>query len=102
MKKYLVVITERAQHDLRNLSHAIAFQHYSPITAIRYIKGVYKEFEWLESNAETLKIQTRKSFLQYGFNVRCIHYKKMTINYVMSNNTAYIQRIIPSNTIITE
>jgi hypothetical protein len=88
-----------AQQDLRNLSHIIAFQHHSPITALRYIKGVYNEFKWLESNAETLKIQTRKSFHQYGFNVRCINYKKMTIIYVISSNTVYIQSIIPSNTV---
>jgi hypothetical protein len=85
MKKYDVVITETAQQDLRNLSHAITFQHHSPITALRYLKGVYNEFKWLESNAETLKIQTRKSFHQYGLNVRCVTYKKMSIKYSNTN-----------------
>lgn len=79
MKRYEVVISENAQQDLRDLSNTIMFQYKSPITAIRYLRGIYNELKWLQSHAESLKIQSDKSYTQFGFNTRRINYKKMTI-----------------------
>jgi mRNA-degrading endonuclease RelE of RelBE toxin-antitoxin system len=99
MKRYEVVITENAQQDLRDLSNTILFEYKSPITAIRYLRGIYDEFKWLQSNAESLKIQSNKSFAKFGFNIRRINYKKMSIIYSIVDNTVYIKRIIPAGTI---
>jgi len=53
----------------------------------------------LKNNAETFTIQSGIFFLQYGFNVRRLNYKKMTIIYTVMNDTVYIQRVVPSSTI---
>jgi len=34
-------------------------------------------------------------FLKYGFNARCVYYKKMTIIYTVHKNIVLIQRVIP-------
>lgn len=99
MKRYEVIITENAQQDLKDLSNAIIFEYKSPITAIRYLRGIYDEFRWLRSNAESLKIQSSKSFIKFGFNTRRINYKKMAIIYSVVENRVYIKRIIPAGTI---
>ena len=99
MKRYEVIITENAQQDLKDLSNTIIFEYKSPITAIRYLRGIYDEFRWLRSNAESLKIQSSKSFTKFGFNTRRINYKKMAIIYSVVDNTIYIKRIIPAGTI---
>ena len=99
MKRYEVIITENAQQDLKDLSNTIIFEYKSPITAIRYLRGIYDEFRWLRSNAESLKIQSSKSFTKFGFNTRRINYKKMAIIYSVVDNTVYIKRIIPAGTI---
>ncbi|MBA4408524.1 MAG: type II toxin-antitoxin system RelE/ParE family toxin [Bacteroidota bacterium] len=99
MKRYEVIITENAQQDLRDLSNTIIFEYKSPITAIRYLRGIYDEFRWLQSNAESLKIQTSKSFAKFGFNTRRINYKKMAIIYCVVANIVYIKRVIPAGTI---
>jgi len=99
MKRFEVVISENAQLDLRDLSNTIMFENKSPITAIRYLRGIYNEFKWLQSHAESLKIQSDKSYTQFGFNTRRINYKKMTIIYCVVDKTVYIQRIIPAGTI---
>jgi len=50
--------------------------------------------------ADSLSVQKSTYFFQYGFNVRRLNYKKMTIIYTVIDNTAYIQRVVPSSTIL--
>ena len=99
MKRYDVVITENAQQDLRNLSNVIIFEYKSPVTAIKYLRGIYDQFRCLQFNAESLKIQTSKSYLKFGFNTRRINYKKMAIIYSLVDNTVYVKRVVPAKTI---
>jgi len=100
MKRHEVIISENAQQDLRDLSNTIMFEYKSPITAIKYLRGIYDVFRWLSSNAESIKIQSSKSFTKFGFNTRRINYKKMAIIYSVVNNTVYIHRVIPANSIV--
>jgi plasmid stabilization system protein ParE len=101
MERYKIVISPTAKQDLIHLSNIIRFEYKSPITATQYLKGIYNEIKRLSQNADTFKIQTHCSFLQYGKNVRRINYKKMTIIYTVVGNTTYIQRVVPSSTIIS-
>ncbi len=90
MNKFAVVIIEQAQKDLRNLSNTISYEYQSPATAIKYLREIY----------QALSVQKSTYFLQYGFNVRRLNYKKMTIIYTVIDYTAYIQRVVPSSTIL--
>jgi signal transduction histidine kinase len=47
MNTYSVVISEQAQQDLRDLSNAISFEYKSPLTAIKYLRGIYDEMRKL-------------------------------------------------------
>ncbi|HRZ96907.1 MAG TPA: type II toxin-antitoxin system RelE/ParE family toxin [Paludibacter sp.] len=99
MSKYLVIITEKAQQDMRDFSNVVAIEYKSPLTAKKYLTGIYDQFRWLRTNAESFNIQTRKMFVQYGLYVRRLNYKKMTIIYTVNQTTVYIHRVIPANTI---
>ena len=101
MNKYSVVISEQAQQDLRDLSNAISFEYKSPLTAVKYLRGIYDEMRKLRLIAGLLPIQKSAYFLQYGFNVKRLRYKKMTIIYTVIGDAIYIIRVIPSSTIIT-
>ena len=99
MNKYTVIISEQAQQDLRDLSNTITFEYKSPVTAIKYLKGIYAQMRKLNSSAETYVAQTHKYFSQYGLTARRLNYKKMTIIYTVNNRKVYIQRVVPSSSI---
>jgi len=65
-----VVISEHAQQDLRELSNVISFEFKSPLTAIKYLRGIYDEMRKLRLIAGILPIQKSSYFLNYGLNVR--------------------------------
>jgi len=99
MNKYTVVISEKAQQDLRDLSNIISLEYKSPATAVKYLREIYGEMGKLSTHAESYSIQALSYFSQYGFNVRRLNYKKMAIIYTVTNNTAYIKRVVPASTI---
>ena len=99
MNNYSVVISENAQDDLRNLSEVISYEYKAPITAKKYLKGIYSEMHKLSHSAESYKIEIRKSLQHYGPAPRRINYKKMAIVYHVINDVVYIRRVIPSSII---
>ena len=99
MSQYQILFTEEAKKDIKQLSDVIKYQYKSPLTAFKYIQGLVDEIKILSVSAESYIIQTRKSFTKYGYNVRKVNYKKMSILYTVSNKTVYIHRVIPASTI---
>lgn len=99
MNRYNIIILESAIQDLSDLSNTISYVYKSPLTSAKYMRGLKAEIAKLKTSAETFSIQTRKSLIQYGFNVRRLNYKKMTIIYVVVDNTVYIQRVLSASTI---
>ncbi|MBN2745519.1 MAG: type II toxin-antitoxin system RelE/ParE family toxin [Bacteroidales bacterium] len=99
MKTYKIEISESALSDINDLAFVIHDLYKAPITAKKYVKGLYKEIKKLESIGETLPLQTRKSLTQYGQNVRRLNYKKMAIIYTIHQDVILLHRVIPSNTI---
>jgi hypothetical protein len=100
MEQFEIVFSEKANIDIQNLSDVIIYEYKAAITAFRYVQGLLDEIKKLKATAETFSIQKTNYFLQYGFNVRRLKYKKMTIIYTVINNTVYIQRVVPSSTIV--
>jgi plasmid stabilization system protein ParE len=101
MKKYFIDISEIARGDLRNLSYTITETYQSPLTAIRYLDGIFEKIRILSKFPEAYPVRPNLSLLQYGVNVRRINYKKMAIIYTINENTVYIHRVIASS-LITE
>lgn len=100
MEQYQIVIGESANKDIVNLINAISYDYSSPLTAFRYLKGLYKEINSLAIGAESYSIQTKPFFRKYGFSVRKITFKKMSIIYVIVNEFVFIKAIIPTASII--
>lgn len=101
MVRFEIVFSEQANTDIQNLSVAIIYQYEAQLTAFKYVQGLLDEIKKLKVIADFLPIQKSGYFLQYGFNIRRLKYKKMTIIYKVINNAVYILRVVPSSTIIT-
>ena len=101
MARFEIVFSEQANTDIQNLTDAIMYEFQAPLTAFKYVQGLLNEIKKLKTIANFLPVQKSSYFLQYGFNVKRLRYKKMTIIYTVIGNAVYIIRVVPSSTIIT-
>ena len=101
MVLFEIVFSEKANTDIQNLTDIIMYEFQAPLTAFKYVQGLLNEIKKLKSIADFLPVQKSAYFQQYGFNVKRLRYKKMTIIYTVIDNTVYIVRILPSSTVIT-
>lgn len=99
MNTYEIVISVEARKDLLGLATTISVDYSSPLTSKKYIDGVRKTINCLKYGAESYSIQTKPFYRQYGFSVRKITFKKMSIVYVIVNKFVYIKAIIPTASI---
>jgi len=99
MNKYNIVILESAIQDVSDLSNTISLDYKSPLTAVRYLRGLKTEIAKLSRSAESYSIQTRPYYRQYGFNVRRIIYKRMVIVFTVADTTVYIRAIVSAATV---
>jgi plasmid stabilization system protein ParE len=95
MRSYTIRITKQADFDIENLHFYIIEICKSPITAKRYIEGLYSQIKSLTHSAESYPIPFTKSISQYGYNARRINYKKMAIIYTVHDKTVLIHRVVP-------
>lgn len=99
MKLYAIRISIEADIDIDNLHFYILENCKSPITAKKYIEGIYYRMKSLSHSAESFPISTQKYILQYGYNARRINYKKMAIIYTVHNKTVLVHRVISAKLI---
>jgi len=102
MKKYSIRISELAFKDIENLQFAIKLIFKSPLTAHKYTQGILAQIRLLSHSAESFRISTTTSVLKYGYNARCIYYKKMTIIYTVHGSVVLVQRVLPGANIHEE
>lgn len=101
MKRFDIVFSEQANTDIQDLTDTIINQYEAPLTAFKYVQGLLNQIRKLKTIADFLPIQKSAYFRQYGFNVRRLNYKKMTIVYTITGNVVYILRVVPSSSIST-
>jgi hypothetical protein len=101
MKRYKIDLSEQAANDIDNFVDYIIFAYKAPITAKRHYDGLFKTIKSLSIVAENISISNIANFQQFGYNVRRINYKKMTIIYTIRFDVVYIHRVI-AQTLITE
>jgi plasmid stabilization system protein ParE len=94
MKKYYIVYSEQAMNDVDDLFYFIKIECHSPITAKKYMIGIFKTIELLSIQPESFSISDSKSTRQYGFDVRKTYYKKISIIYSIYGELVYIHRIM--------
>ena len=100
MKKYDVIVDNRAMSDLYEYVHFIHSEYKMPLTAVRHLAGIRKEIKKLEKNAEIYALCSNQSLQKYGNNIRRIDFKKMAIIYTISENIVSVKRIMPASMII--
>ena len=94
MKRYAVRITNKAQNDIYQVIDHISNIYKAPLTAERFLTGLYDVLFSLENSAESIRISTKSDILKYGINARSIVYKKLIIVYTVHRKIVLIKAII--------
>jgi hypothetical protein len=100
MKKYDVIVENRAMTDLYEYVYFIHSEYKMPLTAVRHLAGIRKEIKKLETDAEIYALCTNYSLQKYGKNVRRVDFKRMAIIYTIKENVVSVKKIIPASMII--
>ena len=101
MRKSVVKITDVALQDIENVHDFIAYELFEPITADKYIRGIYDAIKNLSLYGANIAVSERDFLLsRYGSTVRNINYKKMAIIYTVENNMIIVQRIMAASLIL--
>ncbi|OAV68434.1 hypothetical protein Barb6XT_01008 [Bacteroidales bacterium Barb6XT] len=100
MKKYTVTISADAELDMEELNDYISNGLKAPLTATRYIAGLYKAIWRLSSSADS-KAVSQSDYIQsrYGPGARHIVFKKMVVIYCIDDDYVYIRRVISGSLI---
>ena len=99
MKKFRVSISEKAQEDIINLIDYIEDTYKAPLTAERYLKGLFKSIFSLENYAQSIQVSDKKDVLRFGMNARIINHKNVTIIYTVHGMDAIVRAVISSKLI---
>jgi plasmid stabilization system protein ParE len=95
MRKSVVKISDAALQDIENVHDYIAYELFEPITADKYIRGIYDAIKHLSLYGASIAVSERDFLLsQYGSTVRNTNYKKIAIIYTVKSNVITIQRIM--------
>jgi hypothetical protein len=95
MKRYAVRITKSAQNDIYQVIDHISNIYKAPLTAEKFLIGLYDAIFSLENSAESIRISTKTDILRYGVNARSIAFKKLTIVYTVHGRTVLVKSVIP-------
>jgi len=99
MKNYTIRFSKSAREDMQVLFDYIALTCKSYKTANEYQQGLLNLINELKKSAEIFHTMKGIYSQLYGFNVRRINYKKMTIIYTVHGNIILIRRIMASSLI---
>jgi plasmid stabilization system protein ParE len=100
MKTFTVIFTPVAKADINNLRRYIIEELGIPMTADRYVEGIYNAIQKLSYFADSFAI-SQQEYIQnrYGPAARTINFKKMTIVYNIIGNLVLIRRVMASKLI---
>jgi len=98
--KFNIVYSEAAKEDIMDLTDFISITCKAPKTSKEFMKGLFNRIKSLAHSADSYPLYNRKSFIQYGFNVRRINHKKMIIIYTIHGDIVLIQRVISSGLVL--
>ena len=99
-----IFYAELAEKDIDDLFYVITEEYKSPLTAARYVQGIYDEINKLSTQAAIHKIEKGSFYQQFGFSVRRVNYKKMAviysiIDYNVPESFVWIYRIMAASLI---
>lgn len=99
MREFIIQYSPEADYDLDNLSDVIMYKYKAPLTAVRYLVELRAEISQLSQNAEAMPFSNREFLAEFGTNTKRLNYKEMAVIFGIFNNTVYIHRIVPANSV---
>ena len=97
MMKYKIIRTEQFRKDLTYLLFVITDQYKAPLTAKRYVKGLYEKLKNLENSAGSLPYCRNKSIVErYGKNFKRFNFKKVSVIFYVEGYNVYLVSIFPA------
>jgi hypothetical protein len=95
MKKYTIIITEKAKADMQVFYNYIFYEYKQSLTALHNRIELRKTIQKLSVYAGFIAV-SRSAYIQSlcGPGARRVNYKKMAIIYVIHNDYVFIQRVI--------
>ena len=101
MPNYTIEFSLTAKDDIRDTYSYIAYGLLEPLTAEKYIEGLYNAIGKLKIYGGAIALSQRVSIQKrYGPNARTSTYKKMTIIFNVRGNVILIRRVVASSLII--
>lgn len=97
---YKLIVTDKAQEDIDQYIDTIIYTYDAPVTAKKHYDDLYNILRKIEQYPMSNPIRYGSSLLQYGYNIRRVNYKKMSILYTVNENNIYVHRVIASSLII--
>ena len=91
---YLIQLKKIAQEDIDKVYEYIANNLLEPVTAERFIRGIYARIATLEENAAIFAVSPYRDVLAYGTNARHITYKGFAIIYTIHTDIVVVHRIV--------
>ena len=76
MKHCKIIISNNANKDIKQLFDFIEKTYHAPLTAKKYINGLFTTLESLSHFAESIPVSQGKLIIKYGLNVHKVNYKK--------------------------
>lgn len=99
MKQYIVRVTPAAQNDIYQVVDHISNIYKAPLTAEKFLTGLYDALLSLENSAESIHVSSKTDILKFGRNTRSIVFKKLVIIYSVRANVVIVEAVIPGSLI---
>ena len=91
---YSIHFRPRATTDIKSVYDHIEYELFSPISAQRFIEGLYAKIDRLKYSADAFAISTYKDVLKYDADARHVTYKGFAIIYSIYDDLVLIHRVI--------
>jgi plasmid stabilization system protein ParE len=83
-----------AKKDIKSIYDHIEYNLFAPITAKRFVEGMYAKIETLKYSADVFAVSTYKDVLKYDTAARHVVYKEFAVIYSIHGNLVVVHRII--------
>ena len=99
-RRYKVFISPKARKDIGKLYNFIACERFQRETAERYVCGIHNTIDKLVWLGNKIGISLNENLQEkYGYGVRTIIYKNVTIIYNIKGGRVFVRRVKSSGSI---
>ena len=98
--RYKIQILPETTMDIDDVYYYIAYNKFLPDTARKYRQGIYETIEKIAWLGDKIGVSLNENLQQkYGYGVKTMIYKKMTIIYNVMDDHVFVRRVKPGGSI---